>query len=282
VKVIPSALAAHYAQGSTTVAYGLIITRASDGVVLGFTSCDKDATVLGVLLKSDPGVEVTSLVGSSGLEVGNLELSTLNDGSVFQKKDIFGGLWRNAAYQIFRYNFESPADGVEYLTTGTLGEIRVSVNKLVIELRDLRQYIQQDVGSVSQKTCRYRFGDAKCTMDITAPPLRVTGTVTSVENATSVFTSSARTEAADFFGEGIVKFTSGLNAGMSFKVKNFASGQFTLTLFTFAPIQAGDGYIAIAGCRMRFEEDCRDKYGNELNFGGEPHRRGVNVLTAAP
>lgn len=282
MKVIPSALATHYAQGSTTVAYGLIITRATDGVVLGFTSSDKDASVLGVPLKSDPGVEVTSLVGSSGPEVGNLELGTLNDGSIFKKKDIFGGLWRNAAYKIFRYNFESPADGVEYLTTGTLGEIRVSVGKLVIELRDLRQYLQQDVGNVTQKTCRYRFGDAKCGMDITAPPLNVTGTVTSVQNPSRVFTSSARTEAADFFAEGLIKFTSGLNAGMDFKVKDFSAGQFTLVLFCFAPIQVGDAYTAIAGCRLRFEEDCRDKYGNELNFGGEPHRRGVNVLTAAP
>jgi hypothetical protein len=47
-------------------------------------------------------------------------------------------------------------------------------------------------------------------------------------------------------------------------------------------MKVGDTYEAIAGCRKRFEEDCQTKWNNELNFGGEPHRRGVNVLTAAP
>jgi uncharacterized phage protein (TIGR02218 family) len=158
-------------------------------------------------------------------------LTTLNDGSIFKKKDIFGGLWRNAGYKIFRYNFASPADGVEYLTTGTLGEIRVAVNKLVIELRDLRQYIQQDVGNVTQKTCRYRFGDAKCTMNITAPPIKFLGTVTTVLSQ-SRFYDSSLTQPYDYFGEGIVKWLTGDNAGMAFMVKTSGGTEIELVLAT--------------------------------------------------
>ena len=43
MKTLPPALAAHYALGSTTLAYALRIQR-SDSYVFGFTSADQDVT----------------------------------------------------------------------------------------------------------------------------------------------------------------------------------------------------------------------------------------------
>ena len=55
----------------------------------------------------------------------------------------------------------------------------------------------------------------------------------------------------------------------------------TLVLAMPAAVQVGDTFSIVAGCRKRLE-DCRDKFDNVLNFRGEPHRPGVDALTAAP
>ena len=108
-----------------------------------------------------------------------------------------------------------------------------------------------------------------------------TGTITSVTSK-QVFTDSSRTEADDYFGEGILTWTAGLNTGLSQKVKTYASDTFTLSLPMIFDVQIGDTYSVIAGCRKRLDEDCAAKFSNELNFQGEPHRPTVDELTSSP
>lgn len=280
MKSLPSALATHVATRQTTLATALKITR-TDGLVMGFTTCDVSTDISGVTYSSNPGLLVTDIVIAANPSVGNLELRTLHDGTIFTPGDILGGRWRNAAFVLFRYNWASVADGIDTLLAGTLGEITLEQNMLVAELRDLRQYLQQPVGFVSSKTCPYRLGDARCGVNVAL--FTVSGTITHVSDGKRVIRDSARAEAADYFGEGEIRFTSGDNEGISAKVAEYAAnGTFTLSLPLYINVQVGDTYTAIAGDRKRLEEDCRDKFNNVLRFGGQPHRRGINNLTAGP
>lgn len=273
MKTHAAGLAAHIATRETTLAYALKITR-TDAQVFGFTSHDIDDVVGGVTYSATPGLEVTDIEIAASAAVGNLDLTTLHDGTLFTTTEVLGGVWRNAAFEIFRYNYLSLASGVDPLLAGTLGEFDLRDNTLVCELRDLRQYLQQAVGEVSSKTCRYRTGDSRCRVILA--DFTETGTITHVDS-NQVFRDSSRTEADDWFGEGVITFTSGANAGLSAKVKSYAvNGTFTTALPFIGTVGVGDTYSAIAGDRKRFEEDCRDKFSNELNFGGEPHRRGLN------
>jgi uncharacterized phage protein (TIGR02218 family) len=281
VKTIPAGLATHIAAGSNTLATALRITRV-DNAVYAFTSHDSDAVISGVTYRADPGLQVTDIVVAANAAVGNLDLVTLHDGTTFTNAEILGGLWRNAAFYLFRYNHRNIAAGTYPILAGTLGEVEIFENLLKVELRDLRQYLQQAVGSVSSKTCRYRLGDAKCTKDITVPPFTVTGTVTAVVNSLQIFSDTGRAEVADYFGEGEVRWILGNNAGLSSKVKTFTAPTFELALPMFRAIEIGDTYTAVVGCRKRREEDCRDKFDNVLNFGGEPDRKGLNDLVAPP
>ncbi len=253
------------------------ITR-TDGAVVGFTTHDVADTVAGVLYSADPGLDATDIETAAGAAVGNLELTTLHDGTVFTTADVLGGIWRNAAFMIFRYNWAAPADGIDILMAGTLGEFTLLQITVVAELRDLRQYLQQAVGDASSKTCRARLGDVRCRRVLTA--FTATGTLTGVTSK-QVFQDSGRTEVLDWFNEGEITFLTGANSGISAKVKAYAvDGTFTVALPLVAPLDIGDSYRAIAGCRKRLEEDCLGKFDNVLNFVGEPHRQGVNSLTA--
>ena len=279
MKTLPTNLAAHVATRSTTMATALKITR-PDASVFAFTTHDVDDIISGVTYKANPGLDVTNIEITATAAVGNLELTTLHDGTIFTIADILGGVWRNSAFTIFRYNWASIGDGIDTLLAGTFGEVKVMLNTVVAELRDLRQYLQQSVGDASSKTCRARVGDARCTKDLTA--FTFTGTLTGV-TSNQVFRDSARANPADFFGEGEITFSSGANAGLSAKVKAYAAdGTFTLALPMTHTVAIGNTYRAVAGCRKRLVEDCVAKFGNVLNFVGEPHRQGVNDLTKSP
>jgi uncharacterized phage protein (TIGR02218 family) len=280
VKSPPVNLAAHYLQGTTTLAHLLKITR-TDGAVYAFTSADADVTISGasgnVTYLSAPGMDVSSIAISAGFAVDNLELTTLDDGTTFTRADVLTGKWRNAAFTLSRYNWQAPADGVDVLMAGTVGEVTINRTSVVAELRGLQQYLQQPIGSVSSKTCRARLGDALCTEAL--GPWTVTGTLTSVTSQ-QVFTDSTRAEAADYFTEGLITFTSGACAGLSAKVKTHAAGGvLTLALPVILQLVAGDAYSLVAGCRKRLAEDCAAKFNNVINFQGEPHLPGVDALT---
>lgn len=292
MKTLPAALQTHVEQPTTSLAYGLKITR-EDATVYGFTSHESDDTISSVLYQASPGVDVTSIVTAAGLQVGNLELTTLDDGEVFTTSDILGGKWRNASFTLFRYNFENTADGIETLMVGTLGEIQIKQSTLVIELRDLRQYLQHPVGSPSTKTCRYRLGDAKCGVNLATSPntFTVTGSVTALSGPSKqAFFDSARSEANNWFRDGTLTWLTGNNAGLSMPVKAFSAGspvtnkEFTLWRPMIQAIQVGDTYQVTAGCDKTLDgaDGCITKFGNVLNFGGEPHRPTLDEITQAP
>lgn len=289
MKNFTAALATHYQQDRTTLAYALKITR-EDGEVFGFTSHDKDVTIDGVSYDANQGLDITSIVTTAGFAVGNLQLTTINDGSLFTRSDVLGGLWKNAAFNLFRYNWDSPPsgsplEGIETLLVGTIGEGEVGDTHVTIELRDLRQYLQQPVESVSSKTCRYRFGDSLCGVDLNGSPTLYTfqTTVTTVTSNQIFVCSGLNSKAENYFTEGEVRWLTGANSGMSRKVKTFLGvgsptvKQITLALPMFANIAVGDTLTIIAGCRKRLE-DCIS-FNNVLNFGGEPHRPGVDNIT---
>jgi uncharacterized phage protein (TIGR02218 family) len=233
---------------------------------------------------AEQGFSASDIVSTAGFEVDNLELTTLDDGTLFDRDEVLAGAWTNAEFRIFRYRWDvSPvtiADDVETLIRGWFGEVTLNQNTFRIELRGLAQKLQQPVGIVSTKTCRARLGDSACTKDLTS--FTHTLTVTGVTDKRT-FTASGATQDPDYFGEGIVTWLTGDNAaGRAHKVRTFEAGVFTLSLPTVLPIQVGDTFTAVAGCRKRLMEDCKTKFNNVLNFQGEPHRPTVDTLTKAP
>lgn len=278
MKVIPIALAAHYASGSRTLAYGLKITRL-DGQVFAYTSADVDVTLSGVLYSAGPGLNISQIVTSAGHAVDNLELSTLDDGTTFTALDVLSGRWTNAAFAIDRFNWAAPEDGSERLITGTLGNVTRSRGSIVAELRGLQQYLQQPIGAVTSKTCRARLGDAACGVNLT--PHTYASTVTAVTN-NQTFTISLTGQAVDWFTDGVLTFTSGANAGQRQKVKSYTAGAVQLSLPMLSTVAVGNAVSIVAGCRKRKVEDCAGKFANVLNFQGEAEVPGINHLTATP
>jgi uncharacterized phage protein (TIGR02218 family) len=289
VITLPTGYQAHLNSESTTLGYLLKITR-TDGYVIGLTSAGESVTIGGVLYDATEGLTISSLASSAGLGVDNLELTSIDDGTVFPRAGVLGGLWQNAAFVVSRYNWANPGDGLEPLLAGTFGQVGLREGVIVAELRGLQQYLQQTVGNVTTRTCRARFADyptpnANNLCRLTAAAYTRTGTVSAVTSK-QIFTSAGLWTAvptADYYGEGFLTWTSGANVGMSVKVKTYASaGIITLSQQAISAIVIGDSFSIIAGCRKRLAEDCKAKFSNVLNFQGEPHLPGIDELTAKP
>lgn len=297
MKTIHASLQAHYDTGSTELAYAIVIRR-DDGVEYGFTShhaaFSMDCTGWGftgdsngdVDFDAGQGLSASEIVSTAGLNVDNLELTTLNDGSLFTLGDVRAGYWKSARFLVFRYRTDVAAPAVdvdcEELNSGWFGDVEMTETHVKVELRNLAQKLQQPVGIVSTKTCRARLGSttghSKCMKNLTSFTFNYA--VTGVTNKRVFTATGASGRAVDYFGEGLVTWTSGGSRGLTYKVRSFGSSIFTLMLPVIATIQVGDTFTAVAGCRHRLEEDCRDKFNNVLNFQGEPHRPTIDDIVS--
>lgn len=292
MKVIPIALQNHYESGNLTVAVGLFLLR-RDGSAYGFTSREissvldlsawwPDSNAVAFELNASQGLSATDWVTTSGLDVSNAEanfLSTTDDGTFFDRKEVLQGLWTNAKYWVFRYDYATAedTDDVEVISRGTLGEASVNMNTIMFELRDISQKLQQPVGIATQPTCRARLGDSRCKVDLT--PWTHNFTVTSVSSdPVRRFTASAATQDDGHFDEGVLFWTSGENTGVEVKIIGFDSGEFTLISPMIESVEIGDTFTAIAGCMKRLE-DCRDKFNNIYNMQAEPHVPNIDQVT---
>ena len=286
MKSIDAALLAEYQSSVKTIKEGVKITR-TDGAVFRWVNHDRNVQLddstdspsdLQTYLAA-PGVQLTSIVSTEGFAPDTASMTVLEDADI-TRADILAGLWNQAEFEIFQFKWKNPG-ARNILKRGRIGNFQPMRGYSVVEFRDLRQAIQGQHATVLQPTCRYTLGDAKCGVNLdggSPAPWAVSGTVDSSASQYSI-TDSARTEAADWFGEGSVTFIDGLNAGFRQKVKTFSSGVFVFWNQFIYPIGT-DAYVALPGCRLRFREDCITKFGNGVNFGGEPNRLNPDTLTA--
>lgn len=279
MKALPPALATHIAQELTTLAYLLRITR-SDGTTYAYTTHDTELTLGGTTYRADAGFQASQLESQQGLAPDNLEtLGLLSDDGI-TAADIAAGRFDNASVWLSVCNWQSPGDGTILLRRGQLGAITRQGSSYRFELKGLLDRLQQTVGETCTRQCRYHLGEPRCGIDLTSAVWRKTGKLTTTPSALTLV-DSTRTEAKDFFTNGTLTMTSGVNAGLLRAIKSYSGGGFGLWEAFPQPCAIGDSYAATAGCDKLFTT-CQIKFANTLNFGGFPHLPGADALLTTP
>lgn len=280
MKVRSIALAAHQAQETTTIARCWRYER-NDGQVFNVTDHDVDIVFNGETYSARDGVSPTAIAQEASAAVANSEVNGFLTPGGLTESDIFAGLWDNAFVSIFEVNYADLSMGAMALGSGNIGEIKAGRTAFNAEMRGLTQRLQKVVGRVYTAGCPWVFGSIgsayipACNIDL--GPLIATGSITSVESLRT-FTDSSRAEASDYFGAGLLTFTSGPNDGVQMEIYAFAAGVFTLHLPMPYTVSVGDTYSVTPGCRKRFTEDCRTKWANTNNFGGFPQVPGSDKV----
>lgn len=276
MKTISLALTQEILRSSARLATCLWIRR-RDGNEYGFTTNSKTLTIGGVTYRPRASFAPTDIASQNNLDADDLQVDGFLDSVAITEDELRAGRWDDAEFRVFQVNWSNLAAGDKKDRRGHLGQCQVNVSTFTAELLGLMDALGTAITETTQAGCRANLGDARCTVDLTVGGRTVTGTIDTADGDFFTLHDSARTEADAFFDEGVIEFLDGDAIGLSYEVKSYVVGSWT-TKTPMAYDVTGAAYTMHRGCRKRFDEDCVTTFDNAVNFRGEPHLRGSDLL----
>jgi uncharacterized phage protein (TIGR02218 family) len=123
--------------------------------------------------------------------------------------------------------------------------------------------------------CRAEFGDKQCRVDLAG--LTVRATVIAADGPE--LTLDVDVDERFLFGR--LRYLSGANCGASTVILVVGENRVRVRDLPRVPIEAGCTIMLRQGCDKRFAT-CVERFNNAVNFRGEPHLPGNDLLTRYP
>lgn len=303
MKTCSDALAAHLAQGQTTLTYLWKVKRI-DGTILGFTSHDvdivfTDATDGAVTYAAASGYTASAMTQKADASADNMEVIGFLQSDSLEEADIRNGLYDDATIEIRMVNWADLTMGAVLLRSGMMGEVKLKNGAFTSEIRGIADRLRTPIGDLYGPVCRAQFGSGAngidmystwlCHVDVTA--YRQTGSVVSsadvwtvVPNTGLLMVGSPTPTAAagaDWFDDGIITFTSGALSGLSFEIRVWDGTTLTLSLPMPQSPAATDTFTIEPGCN-HLKTDCINKYQNVANLRAEDNIPGNDQILQMP
>jgi len=283
MRTIEAGLAAHLAQGETTLARCWRVIRA-DGTVLGFTDHDRMLTVDGTPCAPVHGLDGGDVPARLGAQVETGEVLGVLDSAAIAEDDILLGRYDGARVESWTVNWTDPAQAL-LLRVDTIGEIVREDGVFRAELRSPQQALNVTRGRLYQGLCDAAVGDARCGVDLGRPEFSGTATVVAVADAFHLSVAGLAGFEAGWFAFGTGRWTDGRRAGLTDAVLSHRRGAEGDSL-GFAErvgdwVAPGDVLAVTAGCDRRFAT-CRAKFANAAGFRGFPHIPGSDYVLRHP
>jgi uncharacterized phage protein (TIGR02218 family) len=249
-----------------------------DGAAIGFTSHDRDMTVDGFRYRAAPGMAPSAIELSDGFSAEMLSVSGALASGAISGEDLLAGRWDGAAVRLFLADWAAPEAPAVPLARGVLGEVRVKGAAFETELLGPTASLERPAVEETSPECRAALGDRRCRVDM-GGRVRIVR-VAAVAEETLVDVAGAA-EGDDLYAYGRLRWITGPNSGLEATILRSEGSRLSLREPpAFAPAASDLAEIS-EGCDKRFET-CRGRFGNGLNFRGEPHLPGIDLLTRYP
>ncbi len=246
----------------------------ADGIALGFTTHDRDLVIDGLVYRAAPGMLPSAVSVSDGFDADNVDVKGALSSDAITAADLKAGRWDGAVLTIFMTDWEAPGVETLHVARGTLGEVSVEGEAFEAELRGPTAALDAAVVEQTSPTCRASLGDKRCRVDM-AGRVRL---VRVVGADGAAVTLDVAEPVAGAFGFGRLRWIGGVNSGLESAVRSSDGAVVTLREQpAFLPV-AGDLVELSEGCDRRFET-CVTRFSNAVNFRGEPHLPGNDLLT---
>lgn len=256
------------------------LTR-SDGLVLRLTSWDRPVVHDGETWDPSDGIQLSAIQATAGGAADDVEAQGFLTDDRITEEDLLAGLWDDAEVEVL-FTEAQALDYSAVLFAGRIGELAEADGRWKASLLSLSDRIRGSVVERTSAQCRcQRLGDARCGVILAAntvggTAVRQTGTVSSSSGL--ALTISGLSAPDGHFTGGILKVTSGSNAGQERTIKSQAGSAIGLRRqFPFA-VSAGATVELTAGCDRTFAT-CKSKFGNANSFQGEPDIPGNDAIT---
>jgi uncharacterized phage protein (TIGR02218 family) len=172
--------------------------------------------------------------------------------------------------RLFMPTFGDTSAGSVPLFLGNVDDItEIDAAHATLQIADLRKKLNQPFpAGVYQPGCIWPLYSAGCTL--VKSSFGVNGTLGA--GSGSLLLNTTLTNPDNYFNEGTILFTSGVNAGTEMSVRQSlnASGQVLLSLPLPNPPSTGDAFTAYPGCDKQ-QSTCQTKFSNLTNFLGAPY-----------
>jgi uncharacterized phage protein (TIGR02218 family) len=259
----------------TTLAWCWRIER-RDGVAIGLTSHDRDLTVEGFRYRAAPGMTPSALRREGGLEPDTMSVEGALTTGAITATDLIAGRWDGARVVLFACDWSAPGKTLA-LGEGRLGALSMRDGGFSAELRGPGAALGRAATEECSPECRATLGDRRCRVPMARR--RRYARVVAAEGETVML--SAAEPSPDAYGGGRLRWLGGANAGLESAVAASEGPVVTLRAAPPFAVEAGVLIEVEEGCDKALAT-CADRFGNALNFRGEPYLPGTDLLTRYP
>lgn len=245
-----------------------------DGVTIGLTAHDRDIPCDGVVYRAAPGMVPSAIIRGAGLDPASMDVRGALTSEAISEQDLLAGRWDGARVAIFACDWTDPTNQVA-LGEGTIGAVETRDGALTAELRGTMAELERPVVEETSPECRAALGDRRCRVAMAGR--KRMAMVTRIEG--NRLTLDTVEPAANSYGHGNLRWLSGPNSGLEEAI--LRSDGALVTLGRPPHFDAPRRVLLIEGCDKTLAT-CAGRFGNALNFRGEPYLPGIDLLTRYP
>ncbi len=249
----------------------------ADGFVLALTSHDRPIWADGILHRARPGMTPSAISLEDGFRADSMEITGALSADAMRAEDLESGRWQGAIVELRLCDWTDPSAGSVGLARGRIGDVirRERGGQGVFSVELLSEMAALSRGGPPRLTpmCRATLGDGRCQVDMDGR--RAVALAVSVAED-GVRLADALTDPGRF-SHGTLRFLDGPHAGLDRTVAA-VEGDWVRVSETVPPLGSGAFRVRLTeGCDRRFET-CAGRFGNALQFDGEPHVPGTDAL----
>jgi uncharacterized phage protein (TIGR02218 family) len=246
-----------------------------DGAGLALTSHDAPLETEGVSFEPAPGIVPASVTRSLGLDPHSGEVAGALSADALDENDLAVGRWNGAQARLTVVDWQEPELDPIQLISGELGSVSIDGDSFSAELVGAAAKLDRPVCPATSAECRAQFGDKQCRVDLAGRTIRA-NVIASSQGALTL-----DTDIDDRFVLGRLRYTSGANCGLTSVILTAEGSTVQVRDLPRALVEIGCVVELREGCDKRFES-CVSRFANAVNFRGEPHLPGNDLLTRYP
>ncbi len=258
----------------TAASFWRVIRR--DGVTLGFTAHDRDLWFDGVLHRAAPGMIPSAIRRSADFEPDSAEVQGALSHDSISATDLATGRFDGARVLIGLVDWESLERHVIY--RGTIGTVTEEAGSFTAALESRKLELQRDPVPRTSPSCRAAFCGPGCTLS--AARFSHEGGLAAFDPAVNSVSLTIGAAPTDFIG-GTLRWLDGPYAGQTMGVVALSGTALVLdSPLDQAPPLGARAHLR-EGCD-RTLATCANRFSNVINFQGEPHLPGNDLVTRYP
>jgi uncharacterized phage protein (TIGR02218 family) len=247
----------------------------SDGAGIALTSHDARMALGDTMHEPSPGIVPAAITRTIGLEPQSSEVAGALSAQALSPVDLALGRWDGAQARLSAVDWQdTSAEGIDLLG-GELGNVSINGESFSAELRGAASKLEAPVCPATSPECRAHFGDKQCRVDLAGRTIaaRVVG------SRDGELTLDVAVDGKYLLGR--LRYLSGANCGLATVIVHVDGTLVRVRDLPRAPVEAGCRIELREGCDKRFET-CVERFANAVNFRGEPHLPGNDLLTRYP